>query len=62
MNQIRRVFKSPVLKRAIIKKVGEDVYKRMLKLIDQFSVQKPRLNYEMDKLGYWLTNNFCAKP
>lgn len=58
LNQIRRVFKSPVLKPAIIEKVGEDVYKRMLELIDQFSVQKPRLNYEMDKLGDWLTNNY----
>ena len=30
----------------------------MLELIDQFSVSKPRLNYEMDKLGDWLTNNY----
>lgn len=58
LNQIRRVFKSPVVKPAIIEKVGEDVYKRMLELIDQFSVTKPRLNYEMDKLGDWLTNNY----
>lgn len=58
LNQIIRVFKSPVLKPAIIEQVGEDVYKRMLELIDQFSVQKPRLNYEMDKLGDWLTNNY----
>lgn len=58
LNQIRRVFKSPVLKPAIIEQVGEDCYKRMLELIDQFSVTKPRLNYEMDKLGDWLTNNY----
>lgn len=58
LNQIIRVFKSPVLKPAIIEKVGEDCYKRMLELIDQFSVSKPRLNYEMDKLGDWLTNNY----
>lgn len=58
LNQIRRVFKSPVVKPAIIEKVGEDVYKRMLELIDQFSVTKPRLNYDMDKLGDWLTNNY----
>ena len=58
LNQIRRVFKSPVLKPALIQNLGEDVYKRMLELIDQFSVQKPRLNYEMDKLGDWLTNNY----
>ncbi len=58
LNQIIRVFKSPVLKPAIIEQVGEDCYKRMLELIDQFSVQKPRLNYEMDKLGDWLTNNY----
>jgi hypothetical protein len=30
----------------------------MLELIDQFSVTKPRLNYDMDKLGDWLTNNY----
>lgn len=58
LNQIRRVFKSPVLKPAIIEQVGEDCYKRMLELIDQFSVTKLRLNYEMDKLGDWLTNNY----
>lgn len=58
LNQIRRVFKSPVLKPALIQNLGEDVYKRMLELIDQFSVQKPRLNYEMDQLGDWLTNNY----
>lgn len=58
LNQIRRVFKSPVLKPALIEQVGEDCYKRMLELIDQFSVTKPRLNYEMDKLGDWLTNNY----
>nr|DAW47413.1 MAG TPA: crystallin beta/gamma motif-containing protein [Caudoviricetes sp.] len=58
LNQIIRVFKSPVLKPAIIEQVGEDCYKRMLELIDQFSVSKPRLNYEMDKLGDWLTNNY----
>lgn len=58
LNQICRVFKSPVLKPAIIEQVGEDCYKRMLELIDQFSVTKPRLNYEMDKLGDWLTNNY----
>ncbi len=58
LNQIRRVFKSPVLKPALIEQVGEDCYKRMLELIDQFSVSKPRLNYEMDKLGDWLTNNY----
>lgn len=58
LNQIIRVFKSPVLKPAIIEKVGEDCYKRMQELIDQFSVSKPRLNYEMDKLGDWLTNNY----
>ena len=58
LNQIRRVFKSPVLKPAIIEQMGEDCYKRMLELIDQFSVTKPRLNYEMDKLGDWLTNNY----
>ena len=58
LNQIRRVFKSPVLKPAIIEQVGDDCYKRMLELIDQFSVTKPRLNYEMDKLGDWLTNNY----
>ena len=58
LNQIRRVFKSPVIKPAIIERVGEDVYKRMLELIDQFSVTKPRLNYDMDRLGDWLTNNY----
>ena len=58
LNQIRRVFKSPVVKPAIIERVGEDVYKRMLELIDQFSVTKPRLNYDMDRLGDWLTNNY----
>lgn len=58
LNQILRVFKSPVLKPAIIEQVGEDCYKRMLELIDQFSVTKLRLNYEMDKLGDWLTNNY----
>ena len=58
LNQIRRVFKSPVIKPAVIERVGEDVYKRMLELIDQFSVTKPRLNYDMDRLGDWLTNNY----
>lgn len=58
LNQIRRVFKSPVVKPAIIEKVGEDVYKRMLELIDQFSVTKQTLRYDIDKLGDWLTNNY----
>lgn len=58
LNQIRKVFKSPVVKPAIIDKVGEDVYKRMLELIDQFSLTKPRVRYDMDKLGDWLTNNY----
>ena len=58
LNQIRRVFKSPAVKPAIIEKVGEDVYKRMLELIDQFSVQKQTLKYDIDKLGDWLTNNY----
>lgn len=58
LNQIRRVFKSPVVKPAIIEKVGEDVYKRMLELIDQFSVSKQTLKYDIDKLGDWLTNNY----
>jgi len=58
LNQIRRVFKSPVVKPAIIEKVGEDVYKRMLELIDQFSVTKQTLKYDIDKLGDWLTNNY----
>lgn len=58
LNEIRRVFKSPVVKPAIIEKVGEDVYKRMLELIDQFSVQKQTLKYDIDKLGDWLTNNY----
>ncbi|MBQ4493284.1 MAG: hypothetical protein II972_01590, partial [Elusimicrobiaceae bacterium] len=58
LNEIRRVFKSPVVKPAIIEKVGEDVYKRMLELIDQFSVNKQTLKYDIDKLGDWLTNNY----
>ena len=58
LNRIRRVFKSPVIKPAFIKQFGEDVYNRMLEMIDQFSVTKPRINYDMDKLGDWLTNNY----
>ena len=58
LNRIRRVFKSPVIKPAFIKQFGEDVYNRMLDMIDQFSVTKPRINYDMDKLGDWLTNNY----
>lgn len=58
LNEIRRTFKSPAVKPAIIANVGEDVYKRMLELIDQFSVQKQTLKYDIDKLGDWLTNNY----
>ncbi|MBR2391974.1 MAG: hypothetical protein IKA93_00155, partial [Elusimicrobiaceae bacterium] len=58
MNQIRRIFKSPVVKPALIENLGEDVYRRMLELIDQFSVSKQTLKYDIDKIGDWLTNNY----
>lgn len=58
LNQIRRVFKSRMIKRQITEKFGEDTYKKLTELIDQMGVGRQTLKYDIDKLGDWLTNNY----
>ena len=58
INEIRRVFKSPILRPELERVLTADGYQQFLRMIDQFSVDQQKASYDIDKLGDWLTNNY----
>ena len=58
INEIRRVFKSPILRPELERVLTTDGYQQFLRMIDQFSVDQQKASYDIDKLGDWLTNNY----
>ncbi|MBR3899629.1 MAG: hypothetical protein IKJ44_05085 [Elusimicrobiaceae bacterium] len=58
LNHIRRVFKDLNFKKAVQEKFGDDIFGQLTGMIDQMSVQRARVRYDLDKIGDWLTNNF----
>ena len=58
INEIRRVFKSPILRPELERVLTTDGYQQFQRMIDQFSVDQQKASYDIDKLGDWLTNNY----